>query len=121
MFSIANDSVNLKAWYTAKKKYLDSDPCRSIEAKVLSNSMVPALTQGERITIKSAIFNCPQVGSIILFFHHKDHATIYRIVSIVEQAGKTYYRTKGDANDKKDYYLVPLDEVIGVMVQNRSC
>lgn len=119
LLKLSTDSVDLKMWYTIKKKYLDSDPCRSIKIKVLSNSMVPALLQGETIMIKSAIFNCPQVGSIILFFHHKDHATIHRIVSIVKHLGKTYYRTKGDANIKKDYYLVPASEVIGVVVQNK--
>lgn len=111
-------SVDLKMWYIIKKKYLDSDPCRSIEIRVLSNSMAPALMQGETIMIKSAIFNCPQIGSIILFFHHKDHATIHRIIAIVNHLGETYYRTKGDANSKKDYYLVPASEVIGVVVQN---
>ena len=91
-----------------------------IEVKILSKSMVPALTPGEKVTIKSAIYNRPQVGSIILFLHHPDHATIHRITAIIEQDGKTYYRTKGDANPQKDYYLVDESEVIGVMIEERS-
>lgn len=112
-----NSSINLTSWYTIKKKYLDSGQDKSIKIKVLSDSMVPTLMKDDEVTIKSAIFNQPQVGSIILFLHHNDHATIHRVISIVERSGNTYYRTKGDANAKKDYYLVPSYEVIGVMTQ----
>lgn len=110
-------SINIASWYAIKKKYLDSDKDKSIRVKILSDSMRPTLNKGDEVTIKSAILNRPQIGSIILFLHHNDHATIHRVVSIVEQSDNTYYRTKGDANAKKDYYLVPAYEVIGVVTQ----
>lgn len=116
--SLINKTIHLSAWYSMNKKYLDSSPNRSIRIKVLSNSMVPTLAKGAEVEIKSIVFNQPKVGSVILFLHHDDHATIHRVVSIVEYAGKTYYRTKGDANENKDYYLVPKSEVIGVLVHN---
>jgi signal peptidase I len=79
--------------------------------------MAPTLVKGDVIQIKSAVFYKPKVGSIIVFLHpNHDHTTIHRIVSIVEKGNNIFYRTKGDANSKKDYYLVPANEVIGVMV-----
>lgn len=115
LMPLKKPSINITSWYAMKKKYLDSGKDKSIRVKVLSNSMFPILNKGDEVTIKSAIFNKPQIGSIILFLHHKDHATIHRVVSIVERSDNTYYRTKGDANAKKDYYLVPAYEVIGVV------
>jgi len=108
--------IKLCTWYTMKKKYLDSDSNNSLEIEVLSDSMTPTLKTFDRIKIKSAIFHPIEIGSIILFFHFEDHTTIHRVVSITELNGKIHYRTKGDANTQKDYYLVPENEVIGVMV-----
>lgn len=112
----SNSPIHLASWYSIKKKYLDSAPDKTIKVKVLSDSMAPVLVKGDEVQIKSAVFHKPKVGSIILFLHHHDHATIHRVVSIVEQENNIFYRTKGDANEKKDYYLVPANEVIGVMV-----
>ena len=79
--------------------------------------MAPILMQGDEVMIKSAVFYPPEVGSLILFLHHRDHATIHRIVSSVEYNNTIFYRTKGDANERKDYYLVSINEVIGVLKQ----
>lgn len=116
-----DDSVNRPirpvSWYMIKKKYLDSAPNRSIKVKILSDSMIPVLMRGDEVQVKSVVYNKPKVGSIILFFHHHEHATIHRVISVVEHENKMYYRTKGDANEKKDYYLIPENEIIGVMSQ----
>lgn len=114
--SLKFSEIKLRTWYTMKKHYLDSNHNNSIDVEVLSNSMSPTLKKYDRLKIQSILYYPVKVGSIILFLHFNDHATIHRVVSITELDGKIYYRTKGDANPKKDYYLVPETEVIGVMV-----
>lgn len=106
--------IKLRTWYNMKKKYLDFDSNNSLEIEVLSDSMTPALKKSDRVKIKSTKFHPVKIGSIILFVHFNDHTTLHRVVSITELNGKIHYRTKGDANPQKDYYLVPENEVIGV-------
>ena len=116
MVETEHNNVNLYVWYTMKKKYLDFDPKNSLEIKVLSDSMMPTFRTNDWVRIKSAIFNHVQIGSIIAFLHFEDHVTVHRVISITKLKGEIYYRTKGDANLHKDYYLVPECEVIGVVV-----
>jgi signal peptidase I len=108
--------IKLRTWYTMKKMYLNSDSHNSIDVEILGNSMAPLLKKHDRVTIKSTIYNPVQIGSTILFVHFEDHATIHRVISIKVINGETYYRTKGDVNSQKDYYLVSENEVIGIVV-----
>ena len=110
-----NYIVELRSWFRLQKRYLDSEKGRGIKIQVQGNSMFPTFKDGEEINIISAKYSEPRIGSILLFMHHEDHATVHRVVGIIKIENKTFYRTKGDANIKKDYYLVPEEEIVGIV------
>ncbi len=86
-------------------------------AKVASNSMAPLLTD------KSVVFEKPPIleeilpGDIISFYEPSNDAIVLHMVTrILEVNGQTFFRTKGLANFSEDPWLVPFENVKGVMV-----
>jgi len=87
-------------------------------AKINSNSMAPVITD------KSVVFEkVPssadeiQIGDIISFYEPSvDSIVLHLVVEIVEQNGTVYYSTKGVANEEVDEWLVPFENVKGIMV-----
>ena len=87
-------------------------------AKVNSDSMAPLLTHDsivfEKVPASSAEIH---VGDIISFYEPSvDKIVLHLVIEIVEKDGKTYYKTKGIANEKEDAWLVPFENVKGIMV-----
>jgi len=57
-----------------------------------------------------------EVGDVITFYQEDETVVTHRIIEIVTDAevpGGVAYRTKGDANEMEDAYLVPPENVIG--------
>jgi len=82
---------------------------------VMSGSMEPTIKTGSLIIIKPA--NNYNVGDIITFItpmgkNSKDYTT-HRIFSIDNMQQSEFYRTKGDANNTPDGWVVKKDDVIG--------
>ncbi len=58
-----------------------------------------------------------KVGDVITFYDPDGSGTsvlTHRIVEVLEQDGKTFYRTKGDANNAADPTPVSADRLIGI-------
>jgi signal peptidase len=87
-------------------------------AVVLTGSMTPALPRG------ALAFTIPiepgkvKVGDIIAFSSKQDPdtTTSHRVVEVVINEGEISFRTKGDANEEADPWLVPADYVQGKVV-----
>jgi signal peptidase len=84
--------------------------------EVLSGSMEPKIHTG------STIFVSPHVnaknlkpGDVITFTvpHESGIIVTHRIVSVSTQNGQPAFQTKGDANDSKDTWTIPGNNVIG--------
>lgn len=79
---------------------------------VESGSMEPAIKTGSVVIVKSS--SNYRVGDIITFSSGgKNKTTTHRIRDLEVVTGKTYYITKGDANNAEDTSKVPQDKVIG--------
>lgn len=68
---------------------------------VLSGSMEPALNVGGVIVVKPVKLEEVKRGDIITFQTGERKVT-HRVVDIIEQEGKPWFQTKGDANEEPD-------------------
>lgn len=82
---------------------------------VISGSMIPNIEVNDIIINKSIDVDHLAVGDIISFRFHNNYEKIntHRIVGILENEGKTYFRTKGDNNGVVDNYLVEESLIVG--------
>jgi|WetSurMetagenome_2_1015567.scaffolds.fasta_scaffold170823_2 signal peptidase I len=80
---------------------------------VLSGSMEPQLKVGSIVVTQPLKSENIRVGDAITFYSplHKEMVT-HRVVSIVNDY-IYYFRTKGDANEEPDPYIVPSTNVAG--------
>jgi len=80
---------------------------------VLSGSMEPALPVGCVQVTKPVKPEDIKVGDIITFRSTTNGKLISHRVAAVEQDASCQFRTKGDANEDVDPYLVPAENVVG--------
>ncbi len=87
-------------------------------AKVKSDSMAPLLTHNSIVFEKvPASENEIALGDIISFYEPSINSiVIHVVVGMITEDGKTYYQTKGIANEEIDEWLVPYENVKGIMV-----
>jgi len=79
---------------------------------VESGSMEPAIKTGSVVVVKPA--DSYKAGDVITFNDGgKDKTTTHRIADLEVITGKTYYITKGDANNAEDSNKVPETKVVG--------
>ena len=87
---------------------------------VLTASMEPELSIGDMVFVKLANADEIEVGDVITFNPSSDSDAYltHRVVEKIEDyegSGVTCFRTKGDANDTEDSFLIDEDRVIGTM------
>lgn len=88
---------------------------------VLSSSMSPTYRAGDVVFVNDARPSAIESGDVITFEppvgHQHDEAlrVTHRVVDVIQRDGRTYFRTKGDANEEPDQTLVPAENVIGVV------
>ena len=78
-------------------------------------SMEPAIDIGSVAVIQPVEAQTIAVGDIIEFAPPSatNGTTIHRVVEVVDEGGSLQFRTKGDANETADPYLVPAQNVEG--------
>ena len=84
---------------------------------VLSGSMSPALRVGAVIVVQPVDPARVKVGDIITYHLSEEPGkrVTHRVVDVLYQNGSLTFRTKGDANEEPDMYVVPERSVIGVV------
>lgn len=84
---------------------------------VLTGSMEPIIKPNDLIIVKSVPEDKIKEGSIINFSSSNSGTTItHRVVNIIKENGKTYYKTKGDNNNVEDSKLISLDDIYGIVI-----
>ena len=82
-----------------------------------SNSMSPYINKGDAVIIKTPTKQKDIKSGDVIAFSHKDSkdnkVVIHRISEIKKRKGKTYYITKGDANNTTDEVDVLYSDIIG--------
>lgn len=83
---------------------------------VLTDSMVPEIYGGDLVICTDIDPDDVEVGDIISFFDPmstKGTVVTHRVIDVIEQDGKIYFKTKGDANNAEDYKPVPEENLVG--------
>lgn len=87
---------------------------------VLTDSMVPEFASGDMVFVKIENANAISVGDIITFNPSADSEAYltHRVTEKIENyegTGVTCFRTRGDANDSTDSFLIDESRVIGTV------
>lgn len=83
---------------------------------VLSGSMETEIFTGDLVFVKEIDTDTLKVNDVIAFRNEKNTVTTHRIIEKVQQNGKQYFKTKGDANSSEDADLVSMESVEGVYI-----
>jgi signal peptidase I len=87
-------------------------------ARVISDSMAPLLTHDSIVFEKSP--SSPDeihIGDIISFYEpSRNGIVLHMVIGIIYADDTVYYQTKGIANENADNWLVPFENVEGIMV-----
>lgn len=73
----------------------------SVQGVVAGNSMSPALRSGEILKLEPVRPDSLEAGDVVVY-RSGAHNVVHRIVAKEKALGKTFYRTKGDANAHED-------------------
>ena len=87
--------------------------------KVLTESMSPAIKQGQTIVVKPTSTKNIKVGDIITYATSNNASITHRVIEIVDGEdfwGGVWFVTKGDKNDHADEQKVRERELIGKVI-----
>ncbi|MFC1654075.1 signal peptidase I [Patescibacteria group bacterium] len=83
---------------------------------VISNSMKPVMSKGEKINITKKAYSKLNAGDIIAFtFPNLDIYFTHRIIAKTKTRNKTGLLTKGDANPYMDTWIVQRENYLGLV------
>ena len=80
---------------------------------VLSGSMSPLLEAGDMIVVKQVNAEEIKINDVITYRISYDTLVTHRVVDIVSQDRKLYFKTKGDANNVEDSQLISQEQLMG--------
>lgn len=88
---------------------------------VLTDSMNPEIESGDLIICHTIDAGSVRENDIIAFFDPAGDGTsivTHRVIEIVNEDGRLFFRTKGDNNNTEDKDLVPAENLVGIY---RTC
>ena len=83
---------------------------------VLSGSMETSIYTGDLVFVKMVDTDTLKENDVIAYRNEEDKVTTHRIIEIIVENGKTFYKTKGDNNSSVDANLVSTSDVEGIYV-----
>ena len=103
------------------KSYINKDEVPSVVGMlpliVLTDSMHPEIESGDLIICNTAKAEDVEKNDVISFFDPAGNGTsivTHRVIEIVEEDGKTLFRTRGDNNNTEDKELVSAENLVGI-------
>ena len=84
----------------------------SFSSVVMGGSMEPTIHVGSIVIVRKVKPEDVRVGDIIAF-KTGESKTIHRVIDKVAEGGSFYFRTKGDANEDPDPWIVKPEDVLG--------
>jgi len=100
---------------TAIIVYFTSGYFRYYALAIASGSMEPVISKGDIVIVKkmNSDYDKLKVGNVLVY-KYNSVIVVHRIIKIVNDKGKYYFYTKGDANGTEDNYEIPEESIIGV-------
>jgi signal peptidase len=105
----------LLTWQIAKILLHNQYPIQVI----VSDSMSPTLNIGDIVLVENIDPKSITIGTVIAFQSPRYGENIYfvhRVIGVEVINDKYYFRTKGDANDSPDSWLIPETHLIGRII-----
>ena len=83
---------------------------------VASGSMSPKIKKGDVVIIEKldGKYDKLKIGDVIAF-KYEEVVVVHRLIKIMNEDGKYYFYTKGDANIKEDNFAISEDMMIGTV------
>jgi len=82
---------------------------------IMSGSMEPAIPLGSVVVVNRVDPDDVKVSDIIVF-HRSDSKTLHRVIEKIVENDSYYFKTKGDANEDPDPWLVQPEQVQGALL-----
>jgi len=82
---------------------------------IMSGSMEPTIPVGSVVIVKKVNPEDVKVGDIIAF-KTGESRTVHRVVEKIVEDGSFYFKTKGDANEKPDPWIVKPEDICGALM-----
>ncbi|MCD6240803.1 signal peptidase I [Candidatus Bathyarchaeota archaeon] len=82
---------------------------------VMSGSMEPTIPVGSIVVVGTVNPEDVKVGDVIAF-RTGESRIIHRVIDRVVEDGSIYFKTKGDANEEPDPWLVRPQDICGVVI-----
>jgi len=94
--------------------YFTSGYFKYYAVSIASGSMENEISKGDVVIIEKINDNYDnlEIGQIIAY-KYGNVIVVHRIVNIIEEKGKYYFYTKGDANKEKDNYVIEENMIVG--------
>lgn len=80
---------------------------------VLSGSMEPAILPGDIVVARTVEESQVAEGDIVTFVDEDGVTVTHRIMEVITEDGKKYYRTRGDSNNADDIGLISIENIKG--------
>jgi signal peptidase len=87
----------------------------SFSSVVMSGSMEPTIPVGSIVVVRKISPEDVKVGDVIAF-STGESKTLHRVIDKVAEGGSFYFRTKGDANEDPDPWIVKPEDVSGALL-----
>jgi signal peptidase len=84
----------------------------SFSSVVMSESMEPTIPVGSIVVVRKVDSEDVKIGDVIVF-ETGESRTMHRVIDKVVEGGSFYFRTKGDANEDPDPWVVKPEDVLG--------
>lgn len=84
---------------------------------VLTDSMYPEIKSGDLIICHTVDAEAVREKDVIAFFDPAGNGTsvvTHRVVEVITEGGKLFFKTKGDNNNVEDKTLVPAENLVGI-------
>ena len=83
---------------------------------IASGSMEPVIRKGDIVIVEkiSSKYDRLKEGQVLVY-RYNSVIVVHRIIKIVNDNGKYYFYTKGDANGSEDNYEIPEENIIGII------
>lgn len=85
-------------------------------AIVEGNSMVPTFYDGDIILVVGVKPSDLNVGDVIIYKTYNDRMIVHRIIEVIINDGKYFFKTQGDNNPLPDPGLVSETQVVGRVI-----
>lgn len=82
---------------------------------IMSGSMEPAIPVGSIVVTQKIDVDNVKAGDIIVF-QRSDSKTLHRVIDKIVENDSYYFKTKGDANEDPDPWIVQPEQVNGALL-----